>query len=152
MKKSKHTKHKHTKHKHTKHTKKHSRYGKKTRKYRGGSLFFKDTYQPPTALPGPFIGSPWKGSVSDWPGVNGVGGDKNYYSLNTHHYDPQTEGVKLNSGGSQYGGSRRRGGGAIQDVQNIGRNAVYQAQSLYNTLQGQQPPINPLPYKGQLSH
>lgn len=133
---------------------------------RGGGLFFPDTYLAPSPLPSPVIGSPWKGEVGDWPGVNGVGGDKNYYSLNTYATDPQTQGVQLYSGGppSFYrGGKRRRrkgrrtktqrrkkGGSLLQDAQNIGRLAAYQSQSWYDTLQGRALPVNPLPYRDQL--
>jgi len=137
--------------------------GGRTRARRGGSgLFFKDVYYPPTPLPSPLVGTPWKGDLADWPGVNGIGGDKNYYSLNTHQVDPQTEGVSLYSGGpaSQYRGGRRhrrptrrrrrrRGGSGLQDLQNVGRYGIYQAQSLLHTFRGEPSPVNPLPFAHQ---
>ena len=42
----------------------------------GGSSF----YKAPTPIPGPFVGSPWGASISKWPVVDGISGDRNYYA------------------------------------------------------------------------
>lgn len=39
----------------------------------GGSF-----YKAPAPIPGPMVGSPWGTSVQEWPGVNGISGDRNY--------------------------------------------------------------------------
>lgn len=35
-------------------------------------------YKAPAPIPGPMVGSPWGTSVHEWPGVNGISGDRNY--------------------------------------------------------------------------
>lgn len=35
-------------------------------------------YKAPAPIPGPMVGSPWGTSVQEWPGVNGISGDRNY--------------------------------------------------------------------------
>lgn len=116
----------------------------------GGSFF-----KPPAPIPGPFVGQPWTTKVDGWPGVNGVGADRNYLEYNLYHKDPQTMMI--------VGGSKRRhtkgkkskrmkkGGGLLpQDLVNLGRNMSFNIGSAYNALNGYPPPINPLPYKDQL--
>jgi hypothetical protein len=49
--------------------------------------------------------------------------------------------------------SKKRGGGFIpQDLVNFGRTFTYGLGSAYNAINGYPQPVNPLPYKDQLSH
>jgi len=111
----------------------------------GGSF-----YKPAADMPGPFVGQSWTPSISGWPGTDGVSNNRNYLENNLYAKgDPQTM-MKL-------GGSKRRkrtikGGGLIpQDLVNLGRDASFNLQSAYNALNGYSAPINPLPYRDQLS-
>jgi hypothetical protein len=101
--------------------------------------------------PDGLTGSPWGGNVSQWPGVDGISGDRNYLAYNNYKYDPQTQGV-INGRALSGGKSRkRRGGGLIpQDLVNLGRQAMFGLGSSYNALMGYQAPVNPMPYKDQL--
>jgi hypothetical protein len=101
---------------------------------RGGSF-----YKPAAPIPGPFIGQPWTPLVPTWPGVDGVSSNRNYLEQNMYKNDPQTM-MKLQSGG----------GIIPQDLVNLGRNLVFNAESVYNALNGYEGPPNPLPYKDQL--
>lgn len=101
--------------------------------------------------PDGLTGSPWGGNVSQWPGVDGISGDRNYLAYNNYKYDPQTQGVingRALSGGKT---RKRRGGGLIpQDLVNLGRQAMFGLGSSYNALMGYQAPVNPMPYKDQI--
>jgi hypothetical protein len=106
-------------------------------------------YKPAGPLPGPFIGQPWLPPVKDWPGVNGVGGDRNYLSYNNYLVDPQT--AMIVNGGSKNKGKRTRKGGLLpQEFVNLGRQISFNMGSAYNALNGYPAPVNPLPYKDQL--
>jgi hypothetical protein len=105
--------------------------------------------------PGPFVGQAWSPSVAGWPGVNGIGGDRNYLANNLYKADPQTM-MKL--GGKRMNKRMKRrvqklkGGGLIpQNLVNLGRDASFNFKSAYNALNGYSAPINSLPYKDQLS-
>lgn len=116
---------------------------------RGGNHF----YKPAAPIPGPFVGESWNAPVNNWPGVNGVGGDRNYLAYNNYPTDPQT--AMILEGGKRRRGSRRsrrgKGGGLIpQDLVNVGRDIGFNMGSAYNALRGYQAPVNPLPYKDQL--
>jgi hypothetical protein len=125
----------------------------------GGSSF----YKPAAPIPGPILGSAWNTSVKEWPGMNGIGGDRNY--LNSYASsitnNPQQQMSMSNSGyktaNSMVGGIRhrktnKRGGGFIPtDLLNLGRNVNYSINSAYNTFKGYNPPVNHLPYKDQLT-
>jgi hypothetical protein len=113
----------------------------------GGSF-----YKPAAPMPGPFIGQAWTPSISGWPGVDGIGNNRNYLADNLYKVDPQTM-MKL-------GGSKRiknksmnkRGGGLIpQDLVNLGRDLSFNFKSAYNSLNGYSAPTDPLPYRDQLS-
>jgi hypothetical protein len=120
-------------------------------------------YKPAGPMPGPILGSAWNTSVKEWPGMNGIGGDRNY--LNSYASsitnDPQQQMSMSNSGyktaNSMVGGRRhrktnKRGGGFIPtDLLNLGRNVNYSVNSAYNTFKGYNPPVNHLPYKDQLT-
>lgn len=117
--------------------------GSRRRKRRGGSNGM---------WPDGLTGSAWGSRVSQWPGVDGISGDRNYLLHNDYKVDPQTEGV-INGRALSGGKSRkRRGGGLIaQDLVNLGRQAMFGLGSTYNALAGYQAPSNPMPYTGQLS-
>ena len=101
-------------------------------------------------IPGPFVGNAWKTNVGGWPGVNGVGGDRNYLSNNLYKQDPQ---LMMKLGGRKTRTKKRRSGGGIipQDLVNLGRDISYNMGSTYNALSGYPQPVNPLPYKDQLT-
>lgn len=113
-------------------------------------------YKPAAPIPGPFVGQPWNPPVKDWPGVNGIGADRNYLAYNTYPTDPQTA-MKLNGGSKRRGRRGRRskkGGNSLsalipQDLVNLGRDVGFNIGSAYNALNGYKSPINPLPYKDQ---
>ena len=127
------------------------------RKQRGGNCsacnlkMMGGNYNPSNHEPGPFIGQSWTPSISGWPGVNGVGGDRNYLSQNLYKQDPQLM-MKLGGkrGKKTRRGKKRKGGGLIpQDLVNLGRDLSYNTGSIYNALAGYPQPVNPLPYKDQ---
>jgi len=118
-------------------------------------------YKPPAPIPGPFIGQNWSPKVEGWPGVNGVGADRNYLAENLYPTDPQT--MMIVNGGRRLKRYKRmsrmskrmsrmkKGGGFIpQDLVNLGRNVSFNMGSAYNALNGYPAPVNPLPYKDQL--
>ena len=142
----------------------------------GGSFYKTDLQN----VPAPFVGEPWGGRVSQWPGVNGFDSGRNYFSNNLYDKgDPQTV-MKLYDGGSK---SRRRrhkgakcncigvcsnnckckgkcsskcscgchkkvlkGGAGLPDFTNLGRDLSYNFESMYNSLNGYDAPVNPKPY------
>ena len=123
----------------------------------GGSNF----YKPASSIPGPFVGSAWNGSVGGWPGVNGIGGDRNYLAQNMYYTDPQTmmklggkrkkQGKKSKKNKKNKKNGERNGGGLIpQDLVNLGRDISYNMGSAYNSLNGYPQPVNPAPYMDQL--
>ena len=112
--------------------------------------------------PNGLVGSPWTPSVGGWPGVDGIGGDRNYYPNNTYNNDisrqildiganPPYQGFK---GGKGTRKRRQRGGTTSnflgQDLINLGRQFQYGLGSAYNALAGYPAPVNPMPWKGQL--
>jgi hypothetical protein len=113
------------------------------------------------------VGAAWSSSPSDWPGVNGVQGDRNFLPLNTYKNDisrlmkvePPFFGGGLRR--SSYGRrsrkhiNRKQKGGTIsnfmgQDLINLGRQFQFSLGSAYNALAGYTIPVNPLPWKDQL--
>jgi hypothetical protein len=126
-------------------------------------------YKPIGPIPGPFVGKAW--AADKLPGENGIGGDRNYLksygSVITN--DPQQQ-MSMNDagyntmnsmvGGYTYGKKSRvsdsvnskRGGGLVpQDLVNLGRDFSYNFKSAYNALNGYNAPVDPSPYKGQLT-
>ena len=98
-------------------------------------------------------GAPWTPKISDWPGVAGKDGQTNYFSDNKYLVDPQRSMISERDQQTYMaGGSRKRRAGGIipQDLVNLGRSMVYGLGSAYNTLNGYQAPVSPLPYKDQL--
>jgi hypothetical protein len=117
--------------------------------------------------PDGLVGSPWTPSVGGWPGVNGVPGDSNHYSVNNYKNDisrqmsalggnPPFSNVK---GGANLKGrtnvkSRKQRGGSMSnfigdDLINLGRQFQFGIGSAYNALAGYSGPVNPLPWKDQ---
>ena len=139
----------------------------------GGSNF----YKPAPPVPGPFTGSAWGASINKWPGMNDVGGDRNYLKSydsknNIIVKDPALQ-MTMNDAGyktmnSKVGGytykknnssknsvtsstNSIKGGGLVpQDLVNLGRDFSFNLKSAYNSLNGYSAPTNPLPYKDQL--
>ena len=124
------------------------------------------------AIPRPLVGAPWGPEVREWPGVDGVDHNRNYYAQNMYLEDPQTA-MRLSSG-KLYGGKRvktrkliktkknktktkkckkngRKGGNIVpQVVVNMGRDVGHHVHSTVNALKGLPTPPNPLPYMDQL--
>ena len=150
-------------------SKKYSIKGKKTRKNKPKySLAKKNSkkklhgginYKPASPMPGPIVGKSWNPPIDNWPGVNGVGGDRNYLAYNKYHVDPQTAMI-VNGGTKRYRiknkkgkRSRSRKGGLLpQEFINLGREIGYNMGSAYNAINGYPAPVNPLPYKDQLTN
>ena len=126
-----------------------------------GGNFFKQI----GAMPGPIVGKPL--TPNNLPGEKGIGGDANYYKLLNTNIDPLTQ-LSMNNAGyltknSMVGGYRydkksstssvsKRGGGLIpQDLVNLGRDFGYNFKTAYNALNGYKAPVDPAPYKGQLT-
>jgi hypothetical protein len=124
------------------------------------------------SIPGPFVGSAWGSNINEWPGQDGISGNRNYlesYS-NVIQNDPTTQ-ISTNDANFKpilKGGKRRsnknknknrktsklrikKGGGLLpQDLVNLGREVNFNFKSAYNALNGYKAPVNPLPYKDQL--
>jgi len=127
----------------------------------GGNNF----YKPSAPIPGPFVGQSWNPPIKEWPGVDGISNNRNYLAYNNYLTDPQTA-MRLEGGSKRRGSKRnkgskknigrsrsRRGGFALipQDLVNFGRDIGYNLGSAYNGLNGYPAPVNPLPYKDQLT-
>lgn len=170
-------------HRHTKscHTKKNRKYRKnichKCKKhYNGGSnpiaplSWSKMNKFGGNPVPGPFVGSPWGSNINEWPGMDGISGNRNYLEnyKDVIQNDP-TRQMSMNASGltqnggyiyekSSSTGSKTRknkgqvmGGGLIpQDLVNLGRDIGFNVKSAYNALNGYKPPVDPAPYKDQL--
>ena len=145
----------------------------------GQSQFGGSFYKPSSPIPGPFVGTSW--DYNKWPGANGISGDNNYLKsyANTISNDPQLQ-LSMNDAGyktpnSMVGGytygkksnsmnsspksmtksmtkSMKAGGLIPQDLVNLGSDFTFNLKSAYNALNGYKAPINPLPYKDQLSN
>jgi hypothetical protein len=131
--------------------------------------------------PDGLLGNAWTPSVSGWPGVDGVSMNRNHLGYNTYApYDvsrqmvdvgaaaPFLNGVVDAPAAKPYlgGGKRRksrkirknkRGGGSMsnllgQDFLNVGRQFQYGLGSSYNAIRGFSSPVNPLPWKDQMTH
>ena len=123
-----------------------------------GGNFFKST----GPMPGPIVGKEY--SMNNLPGEKGIGGDANYYKPYNTNNDPALQ-MSMNDAGyltknSMVGGyiynkksqSSKRGGGLIpQDLVNLGRDFSYNFKTAYNALNGYKAPVDPAPYKGQLT-
>lgn len=121
------------------------------------------------SIPGPIVGSAWGASFKELPGGNDVGGDRNFLKPYDIGKDPQLQmslnGAGYNTMNSKVGGRIKgkrgrksyknksiKGGGLIpQDLVNLGSNFSFNLKSAYNSLNGYKAPIDPLPYKDQLT-
>ena len=121
---------------------------------KGGSF-----YKPAAPLPAPLVGNPWGPKVFEWPGVDGIPHDRNYFTNNLYKQDPQTM-MKLNGGSSNKKRSRKyrtksrksgmRGGSLVpQQLTNLGRDLSFSFKSAYNHMNGYSSPVDPKPYMDQ---
>jgi hypothetical protein len=108
--------------------------------------------------PNGLVGSPWGSNPSQLPGVDGIPGDRNHYSLNTYNNgDSQTSMIDVGANPPFLGmkaGKRKQKGGTLsnfigQDFINLGRQFQFGLGSAYNALAGYSSPVNPMPWKGQ---
>jgi hypothetical protein len=112
--------------------------------------------------PNGLAGAPWTPAISGWPGVDGVGGNRNYIALNEYKVDPQTAmkatgaNPPFSIGGRKQKGLKQKGGTTSnflsQDLINLGRQFQYGVGTVYNGLLGYSAPVNPMPWKGQLQN
>jgi hypothetical protein len=112
--------------------------------------------------PNGLVGNSWTPAVGGWPGVDGVSGDRNHLALNTYLDDTQTSMIATGAnppfsvGGKKHARTKKQRGGVLsnflsQDFINLGRQFQYGVGSAYNALAGYQGPVNPMPWRGQLS-
>ena len=124
--------------------------------------------------PDGLVGTPWTPNPSSNYLIPGNG---NHYALNTYDNDVSRQMVDLGAnppylylnGGKKHNKSNKKNkkmkitkkmkqkGGNLsnflaQDLINLGRQAQFGLGSAYNALAGYQQPVNPLPWKDQLSH
>lgn len=117
------------------------------------------------SYPDGLVGSPWTPQASGWPGVDGISGDRNYLGYNTYQpndvsrqmINTQAQPPFSIGGRGTRKGRKGQKGGVIsnflgQDLVNLGRQLQYGVGSAYNGLAGYSSPVNPLPWKGQLSN
>lgn len=111
--------------------------------------------------PDGLVGSPWRPPVSDWPGVNGISGDRNHLAYNTYApVDVSRQMIDTGAnppfsiGGSKKNKRSKKGGLASnmlsQDLINLGRQFQFNVGSTYNALNGYAAPVSPLPWKDQI--
>jgi len=122
------------------------------------------------------IGSPWGGSVSQWPGVDGVSGGRNYFTTTNYSDDPQTFRVnderfiggsrktkknRMNrmNGKKRINGKKVMKGGSVgtiateilpESVVNLARGISHTVGGVYGNLMGSGPSVNPAPFLNQL--
>lgn len=101
------------------------------------------------------VGTPW-GANGSWPGVDGIPGDNNYYSVNTYNNDISRQMKDTGSNPPFMGGKKKKQrGGTLsnflsQDLINLGRQFQFGMGSAYNALSGYAAPVNPMPWKDQI--
>lgn len=108
----------------------------------GGSF-----YKPAPPMPGPIIGQPWGAKVDNWPGVQGIGNDRTYLAS----YAPTIVNDPTRQMITNGGGKRRKRTSKYKGGSNLANSLSFDLKSIYNSLNGYEAPINPLPYKDQLS-
>ena len=128
----------------------------------------------PAPVPGPSTGQPWGPQTNEWPGMDGISGGRNYLSQVNVVANPQQQ-MSMNGSGyvgkpnSMVGGNKKlkkdgykkggykkdgykKGGGFLpQDFVNLGRESIFNFKGMYNAMNGYKAPIDPSPYKGQLT-
>ena len=132
-----------------------------------GGNFFKQI----GAMPGPFTGSAWE--PNKLPGDDGISGNRNFLksyagsitndpalkmSMNAAGYNTMNSKVggyrynRKNNSSSHSLSKSKKGGGLIpQDLVNLGRDFTHNFKSAYNALNGFPAPVDPAPYKDQLT-
>lgn len=119
--------------------------------------------------PNGLVGKPFV-DPTNLPGAKGIPGDANYYSNNTYNNDVSRQmidvganrpflgyyGVKGGKRSRAVKKTKKQRGGDFsnfigQDIINLGRQFTYGLGSAFNTLNGTPGPVNPLPWKGQLT-
>lgn len=106
-----------------------------------------------------FVGAPWSGSPSHWPGVDGIPNNRNFLDLNKYPTDVQTQIISTGAQPPFLGGRKnrkRQKGGSFsnflsQDLINFGRQFQHGLGSTYNALAGYSAPVSPLPWKDQMT-
>lgn len=106
--------------------------------------------------PNGLVGAPFTpGNISGWPGVDGIGGNRNFFAGNTYNNDVSRQMVDVGANPPFLkGGKRKQKGGTLsnfmgQDLINLGRQFQFGLGSAYNALAGYSAPVNPLPWKDQ---
>lgn len=106
--------------------------------------------------PNGLVGSPFtSGNIGGWPGVDGVGGNHNFFANNTYNNDISRQMIDVGANPPFLkGGKRKQKGGTLsnfmgQDLINLGRQFQFGFGSAYNALAGYSAPVNPLPWKDQ---
>jgi len=135
---------------------------------RGGGSSSTGAFASNNGIPYPngLVGKPWTPTV--WPASKGVlPGGANHFALNTYKNDISRQMKDVGPSFPFTGGRRKktrhnrrrvqRGGITssnfpTQDLVNFGRQIQYGIGSAYNGLTGYQAPVNPLPWKGQLTN
>jgi len=112
--------------------------------------------------PNGLVGDSWKTSVNGWPGVDGISGNRNYLADNNYNTDVQTAitytgaNPPFTIGGKKRRTRRQRGGTLsnfiAQDLINLGRQVQFGIGSAYNAVAGYAAPVNPMPWKDQLTN
>ncbi len=120
---------------------------------KGGNSYFKQA----PLMPGPVVGSAW--AYNKLPGMDGIGGNRNFLSPVNVGKDPALQMTMNNAGyktlNSMIGGKRKTvknmKAGGLQDWMNISE-LTYNVNSAYNALNGKSAPTDPLPYRDQLTN
>ena len=118
--------------------------------------------------PNGLLGQPWTSNAATWPGVDGISMNRNYLPYNNlDTVDLKTN--QLNIGAqppfTYFGGNKKKtkknkhirsqqgGWGSFirNDIINVARQIPYNIGSVYNGITGYSAPVNPLPYKDQLT-
>ena len=106
--------------------------------------------------PNGLVGAPFTpGNTGGWPGVDGVGGNRNFFAENSYNNDVSRQMVDVGANRPFLkGGKRKQKGGTLsnfmgQDLINLGRQIQFGLGSAYNALAGYSSPVNPLPWKDQ---
>lgn len=114
---------------------------------KGGNINYKN----PTNIPGPFVGESWSGQIKNWSGVDGIGSNHNYLENNLYNKgDPQTS-MNLDYSNNKPNFNLKGAGIIPQDLTNIGRMLQYNVGTAYNSINGYEKPINPMPYNDQFN-
>ena len=107
-------------------------------------------------IPNGLVGAPFTPkNIDGLPGVDGIGGNRNYIPINTYNNDVSRQMVDVGANRPFLkGGKKKQKGGTLsnfmaQDLINLGRQFQFGVGSAYNALAGYSAPVNPLPWKDQ---